>query len=485
MSNYFFHPYLRWLHDRSQGDTPDFSIDQEGLPPQAPAPRTVYFPAPKSEVLLPAAPRIGLANFVAEQPNAVPDFRLGLHDDVPGFNLNEDDLPHPEGTWPDGMATAAPAYSNIAPPLAPPPGVKEPDPPAPPLPEWLRNVLSTPVPRLSTAFDPKTGRRIVPYEPLINWTRPYPTVDQSVRGTGTAGAYGPEIGAMPSPSSLDAPAIKQWASSVPTENPADLNSRPYSPRPMVQEARWNSWFPPKDAQTDMHSSRGAPEDPWRGVVQPEQQQTPVPQEQRARLSNVPDTAFGKDPVGIQPTPLNGASPIEPSVYNPDVDPGYDDLFDLVGVKENRIQGNAARDAEAKRIKKAYPNVPFAQEIRIYAKDVPGYMTADIVFRPNGTSAIMIFEVKSGNARLSQQQLATLAQAVRTGKVYMVNEEAAKKFGLRPYETFASKSIIPEVYIAGGNQDAIGRQLQKLGIEVIPEKSRRGQIPRLRLGVRPT
>ena len=46
-------------------------------------------------------------------------------------------------------------------------------------------------------IDPQTGRRIVPYEPLINWTRPYPTVDQNVRGTGIAAADGPEIEASP------------------------------------------------------------------------------------------------------------------------------------------------------------------------------------------------------------------------------------------------------------------------------------------------
>ena len=150
-----------------------------------------------------------------------------------------------------------------------------------------------------------------------------------------------------------------------------------------------------------------------------------------------------------------------------------------------IQGDAARDAAAERIKEAYPDAPLAQEIRAYAKGAEGYMTVDIMFRPNGTSMIMIYEVKSGSARLSQQQLATLAQAVRTGEVYIVNEDAAKKFGLRPYETFASKRIIPFVYIVGGDQDAILRQLAKLGIEVVREKPRRGQAPRLRVGPRPT
>ena len=97
--------------------------------------------------------------------------------------------------------------------------------------------------------------------------------------------------------------------------------------------------------------RYQPEDPWRSVVQPGSNRRHFLKSSETRLSNVPETAFGKDPVGIQPTPLKGASPIDLSVYNPDVDPGYDDLFDLVqGVGENRIQGDAARDAEAERIR---------------------------------------------------------------------------------------------------------------------------------------
>jgi hypothetical protein len=221
-------------------------------------------------------------------------------------------------------------------------------------------------------------------------------------------------------------------------------------------------------------------DPWRAGMQ---QQALLPEDQQTGLNNVPEIAFGTDSAVIRPAAPAGASPIEPSVYRPDIDPVHDDLFDLVGVKENKIQGDAARDAAAERIKEAHPDAPLAKEIRAYVKGVEGYTTVDIMFRPNGTSAIMIYEVKSGTARLSQQQLATFAQALRTGEIYIVNEDAAKKFGLRPYETFASKSIIPFVYIVGGDQDAIMRQLAKLGIEVVREKPRRGQAPRLRV-VRP-
>jgi hypothetical protein len=342
-----------------------------------------------------------------------------------------------------------------------------------------------PVPQLSTAFDPQTGRRIVPYEPLVNWTRLYPSVDENMHGANAAGVYAPEIEAKLGRSSLEAPAIKQWAPSVPPERLPNIDARADSPSPMVQEARWNSWPQPSDRPSaGTQTSSVDADDPGRTVAQPPQQQSLFPQEQQTQLVNVPATTLGKDAAGVQPRPLIGSSPIEHSVYSPDIDLGYDDLFDRVGVGDNRTKGNAARDAEAAKIMDADPNVPFAKEKRIYAKNVPGYMVADIVYRPNGTSEILILEVKSGGATLSQQQLVTLVEAVRTGQVYLVNEDAAKKFELRPYETFASKGIIPFVYVSGGNQDAIIRQLNKLGIEAVPEKTGPGHIPRLRLRVHP-
>jgi len=484
MFNYLFHPYLRWLHDRSESDRPYFDIDRNGSPPQSLIQLPVNFPIPESNELSVSAPPTDLVNFMVEQPNEVPRFHVGLRDEVPGFNLNENDLPHPETTWPDRVETPLPASSDTAQTLALPPGVEEPDPPTPQLPDWLRNVLAMPVPQLSTAFDPQTGRRIVPYEPLINWTRPPPSVDEDIRGASAAGANAPEIAAMLGRSSREAPAIKQWAPSVPPARLADIDARADSPPPMVREARWNSWPQPSGRPSGTQTSSVDAENPRRTVVQLLQQQTPFPQEQQTQLVNVPAITFRKDAAGVQPRPLIGSSPIEHSVYSPDIAPGYDDLFDRVGVGDNRTKGNAARDAEAAKIMDADPNVPFAKEKRIYAKDVPGYTVADIVYRPNGTSEILILEVKSGGARLTQQQLVTLAEAVRTGKVYLVNEEAAKKFGLRAYETFASKGIIPFVYVSGGNRDAITRQLNKLGIDAVAETTRRGQAPRLRLRVRP-
>lgn len=219
MSNYFFHPYLRWLHDRSQGDGTNFDIDQDRLPPQSAAPHTVNFSTPESEAWFPP---IGLAGFVPEQPNEIPGFRVGLQDDVPGFNLNETDLPRPERSWPEGMATPAPSYPDIAQNWTLPPGVENPDLPAPPpLAGWLHKLSAMPVPTSLTAFDRQTAPRVMPHEPLTNWTRSYPTVDQNVRGTGDASYMG-----SISPSSAKVSDSEQWPFSDMLARLANANASP-------------------------------------------------------------------------------------------------------------------------------------------------------------------------------------------------------------------------------------------------------------------
>ena len=155
---------------------------------------------------------------------------------------------------------------------------------------------------------------------------------------------------MPGPSSLEAPAIKQSVPIARLERRADINVRPDPAHQTTQET--SSWSQPlNDDKADTHSSGVNVAGLRRDVVLTRQQQTPTPQEQETRPSSVPETTFSKDPVGFQPTPPNSASPIEFSVYKPDVDPGYDELFDLVqDVRDNKTQGDAAEDAELKRIK---------------------------------------------------------------------------------------------------------------------------------------
>jgi hypothetical protein len=90
MFNFSFHPYMRWLRGRPQGDGSSF--DQDGLPLQTPAQRTLSFPPPRSDALVPSSPITALASFGGE-PAEFPGFRVGLRDDVPGFNLNESGVP--------------------------------------------------------------------------------------------------------------------------------------------------------------------------------------------------------------------------------------------------------------------------------------------------------------------------------------------------------------------------------------------------------
>jgi hypothetical protein len=180
-----------------------------------------------------------------------------------------------------------------------------------------------------------------------------------------------------------------------------------------------------------------------------------------------------------PSPRLGALPIEPSVFRPGEDaPG--NLFELVqGAPENRAQGLAEEAAQLRAIVKANPNARTAQQIRIYAEGAPSYMVADIVFSPSGVARIAIVEIKSGAGELTPQQLEKLGEAVRTGKIYIVNEEAAERFRIRPRVSFADQRIIPLVWVVGGNHEAIARQLRNQGLEVVPEGvGRRGRTARL-------
>jgi hypothetical protein len=149
------------------------------------------------------------------------------------------------------------------------------------------------------------------------------------------------------------------------------------------------------------------------------------------------------------------------------------------VPENRAQGLAAEAAELEEILKADPKAKAAQQIRIYAEGAPSYMVADIVFSSAGVARVAILEIKSGAGDLTAQQLEKLGEAVRTGKIYINNEDAAKRLKIKPGITFADQKIIPLVWVVGGNQQAIARQLRNQGLEVLPERvGRRGRPARL-------
>lgn len=172
-------------------------------------------------------------DFLAQPPlpNGLAQFRSGRQDDVPGFNfrLLEDIVPalnFVEGEssplrhvtpWPDRAFPTPSDYPDSAP---APPGVEELTHLAQ-LPAWLATV---PVPRLSTAFDPRTGRRIVPNEPLIGPIRRYLAADEHSRGTED---IRPDVaGPLPDLDSAEASGAEQWPSFDLPAWPADINTDP-------------------------------------------------------------------------------------------------------------------------------------------------------------------------------------------------------------------------------------------------------------------
>jgi hypothetical protein len=471
-----------------------------------------------------------LPGFRVRPENEVPGFRVRAQDFVPGFTLTENGVPSQQGSWADG---SQPGWTQQNPELAEAltaPGIGFPAPGSGELvqrtpreyPDWLYKLLTMPLPSVSRVLDPRTGQRIVPYEPLINLIRSDQMADQNVRGTEDARAYVPGISALPLQGSVEAPTTEQRPSLNTPARPADIYARSSAaiapnanPRPAAQEALSNAWRQP--LQNDQPNAQaGNPQDPWRAEMAPEaravpstlsvnaapgsndmlanadddgEQQAPrqrrLPQDQQTQqkiLATPPGTSLATT---LPPPPI-GAPLIKPSVYSPSNDASNDSLFQLVGVKENRSQGLAAEAAHADAIIRADPEAKMVQQVRIYAEGAPSYMVADIVFSGNGVSALAIVEVKSGAGELSPKQIAALGEAARTGKIYIVSEDAAEKLKIKPNVTFAAQHILPLVSVVGGNQEAITRQLRNQGLEVLPEGVGRGGRPaRLRIGAPPS
>ena len=192
MFSRYFRPFVPGFHVRPQNELPGFNLG-ENSSPSARASRDAMplgaqarpyldaIPALMHQILRSSAsnpqlfaqstPPVGLAGFRAPTQDDIPGFKLRLEDAMPGFNLfeNESGVQRQEMTWPDGTRP-------------------ESRPPA-----WLYKLLTMPVPQLSTAFDPQTGRRIVPYAPLINAGGTYPTTGQNEDMTGSMRAYVDEM----------------------------------------------------------------------------------------------------------------------------------------------------------------------------------------------------------------------------------------------------------------------------------------------------
>jgi hypothetical protein len=153
------------------------------------------------------------------------------------------------------------------------------------------------------------------------------------------------------------------------------------------------------------------------------------------------------------------------------------LHQVQDVRENARQGKAGEDAEVARLRRIDPKAHLVRQIRIYVEGGPSYMVADIIFRGNGTTTIIITEVKTGSGILTDNQVKALAKAARTGEVYITNAEALEKYGIEPNKTFGAQNIIPEVYVIGGDSAKIERQMRNQGLDVRPA----GVRGRLRIG----
>ena len=205
-------------------------------------------PTPSPELLAQSALLIGLAGFHARPRDNVPDFNLRIENALPGLNLlgSRSDAQRQEATWLDETRpeSAPSLYSDTAPTLTPP-GMEDSTQLVPlQLPEWLHKLVTMPVPQLSTAFDPRTGRRIVPYEPLIGPIRSYLRTDENARGTADTRSSVDRISPLPDLDSAEAPSGEQWPSPDTPAWLANINPGPCAAppsMPLPNQHRWRLW----------------------------------------------------------------------------------------------------------------------------------------------------------------------------------------------------------------------------------------------------
>ena len=243
MFNFSLYPYARWLLDRSQGDVPGFNIDESDVPPGDRAPTGGMLAAPPTpqspswqrapglmlgsqnalnSALPPDAPGLRIT-----AGNNFPGFHLDPQDELTNFSLNEDDSSR-EGTWPGEISPDAtpPEYGDSAPTWSLPPGVEDLAQPAPSEnPDWLSKLITMPLPPLSTAVDPQTGRRIVPYGPLADVVGSYQGTDQNAPTAGTVPIYVGGISSLPDLRPVEARRAEQWPFSPTSDRPAGVNVR--------------------------------------------------------------------------------------------------------------------------------------------------------------------------------------------------------------------------------------------------------------------
>jgi hypothetical protein len=327
MFNLFLRPYVPGFRVKAQKDVPGFNIgENDGAPLEAgtrPYLAEVQTQTPPlvtsftlgSDGLTQSAPPIGFA---------------GIRDDVPGFNLNESGVSRQRVPWFDAMrpGSATSEYPDtLEPQLSR--DAEEPVQVTPPqLPEWLGALLSMPLPRLPTAFDPRTGQRIAPYAPLI---RPlYQPTDQRVPTPVD------DADSLPDPDSVETPSDEVWpVPDMPERWPSNINPRsdiatPQNPNPpSSQEAAWNAWLQPLKGQPSAQVGRDqSPGPSGAGMVPPPMSVPPT-----LSLRSAGDTNFvlakagNADVPSVQqqrPAPRNQETQREEQASQPSIMPGYAD-----------------------------------------------------------------------------------------------------------------------------------------------------------------
>jgi hypothetical protein len=243
--------------------------------------------------------------------------------------------------WFDGMrpGSATSEYPDTLEPQALPRDAGEPVQITPPqLPEWLGALLCMPLPRLSTAFDPRTSQRIVPYAPPIRPFSAYQPTDQRVPTT--AATPVDDASPLPDPGSVETPSDEVWpAPDMPNRWPADINPRSdiataqNSNPPSSQEAAWNAWLQPLKSQPSTQVARDQGSGPsGAGMVRP-----PMSVPSTLSLSPAGDSNFvltkaaDADVPSVQqqrPAPRDLEAQREDQALRPSIMPGYADESDF-------------------------------------------------------------------------------------------------------------------------------------------------------------
>ena len=184
----------------------------------------------------------------------------------------------------------------------------------PQLSEWLYKLVTMPVPQLSTAFDPQTGRRIVPYEPLIGPIRSYLRTDETSRGTEDINPSVEGTSRLPDLKSAEPPTAEQRPSSDTPAWPTDIVTGAHAttgPTPEVMIG--NAWPQPPMDGWPYAETGDASEVPRPSVVMPQPVDvTPAQSVQPVADSNfiLANAGDADDPQAVQPMPLLQDQPTE-------------------------------------------------------------------------------------------------------------------------------------------------------------------------------